>query len=281
MEKYVNIPDRCGRHLAPYRRGYPLLPQVESIGYMRRKTERIALTFGSCNYSFILSGRGDYILDGRKYRVEAPCVLLQWPGQPQNYGPASGETWEELFLIYPAGAEAMLTASQTFLEGAKPVRPFLRTALFEEALSGCMGLLESREASADYADLCCWNLVMGSSLMQPAPAPDPRWKIINEYLTSDFAHETGLAEIARKLGMSVSTLQRFWRQSNGGVSVRKYRNNLFLREASRMLVETRLPIKSIAARLGFDDPYYFSRKYHQLCQETPTSYRSKHAVSML
>jgi len=43
-----------------------------------------------------------------------------------------------------------------------------------------------------------------------------------------------------------------------------------------MLVQTRLPVEAIAARLGFADPSNFSRTFRRWCGQTPRAYRDQH-----
>ena len=46
-----------------------------------------------------------------------------------------------------------------------------------------------------------------------------------------------------------------------------------LQEARRLLVESDLSIGEIATRLGFEDPLYFSRRFHQYACSTASEYR--------
>jgi AraC-like DNA-binding protein len=43
--------------------------------------------------------------------------------------------------------------------------------------------------------------------------------------------------------------------------------------ASRLLAESTLPVNDIAAQLGYDDPFYFSRLFKSVHAVAPTEYR--------
>ncbi|MBT7163144.1 MAG: AraC family transcriptional regulator, partial [Victivallales bacterium] len=67
-------------HLAALRRMFPHHCQLSSSGYIPDKREWIDREFATLNFSFILSGAGEYHFDGRVQPVIAPCVITQWPG---------------------------------------------------------------------------------------------------------------------------------------------------------------------------------------------------------
>ncbi len=269
------------RHLTPFARRFPLLPPVETIGYLPTKRDRVRQAFNSCNFSFVLSGFGNYVLHDRVFPVSAPAVLLQWPGEPMNYGPDADDTWEELYLIYPGDCRAMLEAANAFSPGTAPVRSFVRTAWFDAALERIktFALAESRETDGDIGDLLGWELITAS--FTPSGYRDPadrRLEMIRRYLERNSGRDIQLRRLAGELGMSVSTLRRYWRSFYGDTTFSAYRDEVFLRESCRLLIETGDPVKLIAERLGFDSVGYFSRKFRRAAGMTASDYRERHRV---
>jgi len=57
-------------------------------------------------------------------------------------------------------------------------------------------------------------------------------------------------------------------------------NARLLHEAQRDLVYTHLPIKQLAAELGFEDDAYFSRFFRKHMGISPTAFRSRALLSM-
>ena len=277
MEKQVKDMEHCVKHFAPLERSFVMLPELQSAGYMPRKTQRICRSFESCNYSLILSGRGYYRLAEHLYLVQAPCVLLQWPWVPMDYGPEEGTSWEELYLIFRNSDRQRLRDSGTFPEEAFPVREFRRTPAWEGALETMRQLIaSSRETTPEQVDLAAWQLIL-QTMVPPAPETvPPLMKKIEKILMDDFQHAITLQDLASEAGMSVSSLQRFWKKYGVSRNIRHFREQLFRREACRMLVETDRPVKEIAVALGIDDVYYFYRKFHEICGESARSYRCRH-----
>ena len=72
--------------------------------------------------------------------------------------------------------------------------------------------------------------------------------------------ESPLPEVvARRLGMSVRTLQR--RLGEEGTSFREIRDSVRLSRARRLLTEARLSISEVAERLGFADVSAFDNAF--------------------
>lgn len=273
------------KHLSPFARQFPVLPQIETIGYLPEKKDCINFSFDTCNFSFILSGGGTYLLRGKLYPVTAPAVLLQWPGEPMLYGPREGGSWEELYLIYPGSCQTALLNTNTFLPDTFPVRPFARTPRFESALARLKAFVASRriqETDGDTGDLLCWELI-ASSFARPEEraAENVRLKRIREYLEKNLSKDIHLETLASELRMSVSSLRRCWYGGAGNTTFREYRDEIFLQKSCRLLVESRDSVKEIASALGFDDIYYFSRKFHHLSGMTASAYRRKYCIPPL
>lgn len=74
--------------------------------------------------------------------------------------------------------------------------------------------------------------------------------------------------LAAELGMSAATLRRrFKRAMNTTLHAYVLRSRV---DAARtLLLETDLPIKVIADRLGYDNVYFFSRQFHQIAGVAP------------
>lgn len=277
MDKSVNNMYRRTRHLTPFPRAFTLLPPIEDVGFLPAKRERIFLTFNSCNFSFILNGRGDYILRGKTYPVEAPCLLIQWPGEPMNYGP--DEEWDELYFIYPPESYDLLTASR-LMTPENPVRNMGNIITILKKIEYLQQELEPENINADRIDLLCYDLLLESRLARTENTlqPSSRLQEIHHRLEHNLGQDIDCVRLAAGLGMSLSSLRRYWRKYHGAETLSAYRNSCFLRKSCALLVETNLQIKEIAAELEFSDPFYFSRKFHLLSGFSPQEYRKKYQV---
>ena len=54
----------------------------------------------------------------------------------------------------------------------------------------------------------------------------------------------------------------------------EYLIHLRIRQACRLLDTTGLTVREIGFRVGFEDPYYFSRMFRKLMGQSPRQYRA-------
>ncbi|MFA7230574.1 MAG: AraC family transcriptional regulator [Victivallaceae bacterium] len=110
----------------------------------------------------------------------------------------------------------------------------------------------------------------------PETDEERKVRVIKSYVRNNFSVKHDYAQLAKNHGMSLSTFRRYWLKYTG-LPPAKYQNDLLIHEACRLLIEKNESIKEIAEMLNFDDPFYFTKKFHQKIGITPTQYRKKHA----
>ena len=268
--------DNLVKHIAPAPRRFNARLQVETIGYVPEKNDLVDRPFNNCNFSFILSGYGTYSVGGKNWAVEAPCVITQWPGSHYVYGPES--TWEELYFIYdPSYAE--LFQKNSFYNPDKPIWYINNSTEFRKKAQEILALMNNidGEAVADRLDLLCESMIINSLINEDAPPLSENEAIIRRiraHARKNFLEYHDFDELAEKNGISASSFRRHWKH-HVGLSPAKYLMRLRIREACRLLVETNNSIARIASMLNFDDPLYFSRKFHLEAGVTATEYRAE------
>jgi AraC-like DNA-binding protein len=82
-----------------------------------------------------------------------------------------------------------------------------------------------------------------------------------------------VGELAAEARLSPSYLAAAFKRKTG-FAVLDFFLRLKMQRACLLLDSTGLPVKSIAADLGFDDPLYFSRCFHRVHECSPTQYRA-------
>jgi AraC-like DNA-binding protein len=83
-----------------------------------------------------------------------------------------------------------------------------------------------------------------------------------------------LNEFAGFASLSVSHFSAVFREKTGYAPI-EYFNHLKIQKACQYLLFTPMTIKEIAAQLGIDDQYYFSRMFSKLMGISPTEYRKR------
>lgn len=273
------------KHWGAFTRRHPSSFQVINAAPAWAKDHWVRTAFQTCNFSFILRGRGEYHRQGRVWRVEAPCVITQWPGEPLEYGPVvlPEGTWDELYVTYAGEAKPRFEAAR-LIDPERPLWPIVEPGpvlVLAEELRRLSHAVEP-ELVADRVDRVCERMILESWLgpaRREAPVGDAATvRAIAAELRARLA-EPSLRpeEVARKHGWSASTFRRRWDavmpESPGRVL-----QGLRMQAACRLLVETMLPIHEIASASGFADEYYFSRRFHLEQGMPPRTYRRAYVL---
>jgi AraC-like DNA-binding protein len=274
MDSLLELMDFLVKHFGAHRRRHPGPPPVSNIGFLPGKKTRIDYTFPTLNFSFILGGSGTYGWEGRLHRVDPPMVVIQTPGAPMDYGPEPGSTWDELYIVYPAESVEWFRAAGLLRDQRMLWR--IREPLRVETLVEELGATASTEdASPDRIDRICERMILESLLGAAEDEGDRATRVVQEIRAlirkqPELPHD--FESLAARRGLSTSTFRRAWRDQVG-MPPGKWLRQVRMREASRLLVETNLPVGEIARSVGFEDELYFSRRFHAERGMPATAYR--------
>lgn len=272
--------DNFVSHVGPLPRRMPSDLPVTSVGYIPRKRDWIRHAFDSFNFSFILSGGGSYRHGDFEFEVCGPCVITQWPGVHTEYGPGGAwESWEELYVIYPASVLPTLRA-RNLASPEKPAWLVRRTEELVEQIERLKACLPQAAefGMADRIDRLCEAAALESRLGEHRPPMDRREAVvraIRQELQESYRQMHDFDAIAQAHGLSPASFRRYWGRYMQMPPAR-YVMTLRLREACRLLVESEAPVAEIADHLGFGDALYFSRKFNAAQGMPPTAYRRRH-----
>jgi AraC-like DNA-binding protein len=270
--------DFLTKHWAPYPRRYPGRFPLASSDFIDRKTTRVENRFNTCNFSLILRGEGHFEKNGKVWPVQAPCVITQWPGEMTNYGPEPG-SWTEWYLVYHRGAFKRFHDSG-LIDLNKPVWPIADPVALHLHLSEFSALARAADPAwvVDRVDRLAEQAILDTWL-----APNAPWKTVDGISIIAASLREGLStpwnfdEMALKNGYSTTTFRRRWIETFG-MPPATYLRQLRMAESCRLLVETSLRIKEIAALTGFEDEFYFSRRFHLEIGQSPRNYRKTYRL---
>jgi len=82
-----------------------------------------------------------------------------------------------------------------------------------------------------------------------------------------------VATLAAKANFSPSHFFVLFKRRIGAAPI-DYFTRMRMQRASRLLCETSLSVKEIAGKLGYDDPFYFSRVFKSINHLAPSDYRA-------
>jgi AraC-like DNA-binding protein len=105
----------------------------------------------------------------------------------------------------------------------------------------------------------------------------PRIQRSIDYMRAHLNRPLQVAELAAQAGCSASHYFTLFKRAVGCPPL-DYFTRLRMRHACELLEQGGLSVKAAAARLGYDDPFYFSRVFKATCGVAPRDYRALPAV---
>ncbi|MBP3381524.1 MAG: helix-turn-helix transcriptional regulator [Clostridia bacterium] len=93
------------------------------------------------------------------------------------------------------------------------------------------------------------------------------------YVQRNFMHDITLRSIVDACACSASTVSHLFKEYTNQ-SVKKYINELRIRQAEKLLLTTNLPISNVASLCGFADTNYFSTAFKKKYGVSPSTFRA-------
>jgi YesN/AraC family two-component response regulator len=133
-----------------------------------------------------------------------------------------------------------------------------------------------RSHASDYLDKpfsATQLLDRARSLIAQGPRPDHISERIRHFIDQHYMREWTVDRLAKALNLSVRTMRQTFRQ-HYRQSVMDFLKEVRMARARELLATTDLPIRKVAAAVGFRDPHYFSRIFCQRIGKSPRSFRA-------
>jgi AraC family transcriptional regulator, arabinose operon regulatory protein len=227
-----------------------------------------------------VEGAGWCELDGRRHEVREGDLIALPPGRPHAYGADGRRPWT-IRWFHLIGDDLPALCEALGVDGATPVRSLADDAtlalLFDDALSvlelGYTGahLLRASRALAHYLAHASWLI---RHLPVDAPDADARIARCIEYMRLHMNRPLRLAELAALAHWSPSHFKARFREHTGYGCI-DYFIRLRVHAACQLLDTTTLDIQSVAARVGYADPLWFSKAFKGIIGLSPSTYRQK------
>ncbi len=229
---------------------------------------------------YTLAGKGRFGYQKGDLLVKPGDATLLQPNTLHDYGvEASLESWEFLwvhfqprmhwlsYLKLPELAPGLLHLSVNPAEQKRLAKRFADVHLL--ASSG----LERREDFAMNAleEVLLWL----DSLTTPAKRQlDPRILKTQIYMRENLSQRISLEDLAEVAQLSSSRLSHLFKEELS-MSPMEFLDKERLERASRLLELSAMKIQDIANEVGFDNPFYFSRRFKTYKGKSPRAFRAQ------
>jgi AraC-like DNA-binding protein len=238
----------------------------------------------------VRSGAGRHMVDFLEYALKAGDVLLVRPGQVQQWR-LEGSLDGELVLVSPEALAPFIARAEADMRllalEAWPARIRPSASAFAQTLAGVDRLRSDilrfdgspLEAAIIWHELLALLLRMareqGAAGAAPVSAGGEVHRLFVQEMERSLRARTTVAELARRLGYSESTLARACLAATGRTAKEALDERVAL-EAKRLLVHSRASVTAISHQLGFSEPTNFVKFFRRVTGTSPLAFRAAH-----
>lgn len=224
-----------------------------------------------------LEGTADYMDDtGLRCVLQPGTLVWSKPGVNQSYGPQKDTRWSELFLwfngrIFDAWQSAGHPGPSTRILELSPLN------YWTDRLRRILQPPADAPAQSAESRLCHFQQWLADALQfegaRTQTTETQRWRETAERkLAAGNLVAPSLEKIAADLGMSYSAFRKRFLQATGK-SPGAYRADEIVLRACARLLHTNDTLATIAADLGFHDPFHLSRRFKEIVGMSPKDFR--------
>lgn len=227
----------------------------------------------------IIKGKGALEINSRCCDLRPGIITGFSPGTPHHYTAEPQDPMEHIFITF-VGTEAKNLLKTSLLADTgiiEPANPSETLEIIEKIFN--IGL-EKKQYSQQ---ICCNYLRI--LLLQQGQNPSHLEKNYSQsmatylqckkYIDDNFSIISSPQEVADHCGINPRYMSTLFKRYCHNPP-HEYVTRLKLNKAANLLLTSMLSVKEIAYRVGFDDPYHFSRNFRKFHGLSPKHYRNKH-----
>ncbi len=281
---------------------------VTDIGYFPKAMGHFRQRSGGSMSNILIyctNGTGWVSVDGNKENMTKDQYCFIPAGTPHTYAAGRDDPWT-IYWVHYAGEHAekilMSINSGKGLAGSHPGRMIsanngqvmpksgvvrqsvlngpekeARIRLFDEIFQRFAS--EYTEKELEYTTMILYHF-LGSFTheKQFAGAGEPRYEDLTSrattFMKQNMSKKISLEDMANHCEVSVSHFCLLFKRKTSHTPV-EFLNNMRIQQACQLLDLTNLNISEISEKLGFSDPFYFSRVFKKSIGQSPRDYRKQ------
>jgi len=257
---------------------------VTHIGYYPEARHHFRSRDQGCKEHILIycsDGMGWITHEGRTVHLSADTYYLIPAGEAHSYGSREVNPWSIYWLHFTGddrGLVQSLKGKPLALKNAPPYTKKHSLDLFHNIYENLKAGYQVE--TLDYISFTLLYFLASLKYQEQyhrhdQPDSDSLIKKCIAIMKENLEKKLTLQELSMLVGYSSSHLTRLFTERTN-VSPMTYYNRIRLEQACQYLRYSSYKIKEIAFKLGYFDPYHFSRSFNKEIGSTPKSYRQKY-----
>jgi AraC family transcriptional regulator of arabinose operon len=227
---------------------------------------------------YCVDGKGWYKIGDKEYKVSANEFFILPQNTSHSYGSNDADPWSIYWIHFGGEQLPYFNSLHTIKTHFKPF--FIKNS--NDIISGFSKIYKALELGYSIDNLLFANMCLQHFITLFIYNPkhyvvthdkincvDSAIQYMQEHINDSFS----LNELSNLYNYSPSRFSSLFKQKTGYAPI-DYFIQMKMQKATQQLDFTDHSIKEISFDMGFDDPYYFSRRFSKVIGMSPTKYRS-------
>ena len=210
------------------------------------------------NLHYVLSGKGEYTVEGKTYKLEKHHMFLIKPDMVIKIQADTEDPWFYSWICFDGQAAEEMFASCGYTNGVYSMYCPEFFGIFDEISKMPSGT----EVSPIYLNLKLYTIIDRlSSLNQTQGSENPVSQYCIkavDYIRANYQSHITIDGIARDLGIDRRYFSRIFTQYTG-VSPQRYLVDYRLEKAKNLMTTGAYSVSEVASSVGYDDIFAFSK----------------------
>ena len=281
-QRMIKLPEKTIKELKKNPLTLPLY--MTAIGFFpKAKNHLRERKSGANDYILIycVDGAGSINIYNRKETLTPNSLYIIPPETPHKYQAINKNPWSIYWLLF-SGTNAK-DIFQRYSENSLPIVKDIpyeasKTKVFDNIIDVLKNGYDTNDL--EYANMRLWQLFSAFIFHEQheKKRDNNNNDVVGEaikFMQSNLDNKISIDSIAEHTNYSGSHFYSLFKQGTG-YSPLQYFNQLKIQKSREYLSFTNLSIKELSYKLGYEDPFYFSRLFKKSIGISPVEYRNKY-----
>ena len=227
---------------------------------------------------YTINGKGTLQISTNSYQL-TPGVLSGFcSGIPHHYKSDPQDPMEHIFITFVGSNAKTLVYNSTLGSGGaiNVTDPVDTLRIMEKILhTGLEKKPHSQQICCNYLRILLLEQAANNAGSNSYRLSMKTYQKCKRFIDNNFSEITSPRRAAKACGINARYMSSLFKRY-GSNSPHEYIMRLKLNKAANLLLTSILSVMEIAAQVGFDDPYHFSRNFKKFHGSSPKNYRLLH-----
>lgn len=236
---------------------------------------------GSADYILLycIDGAGIIDINNRRHTLMPNSLFIIPPETPHKYQAINKNPWSLYWLLFRG-----TNAKDIYQRYARKKLPSVQEVPYEESkVQTFDNILEVLRGgyhidNLEYANMRLWQLFSAFLFQEQHEESGITNGVVGSairFMQNNLGNKITIDEIAEHTNYSGSHFYSLFKKGTG-YSPLQYLNQLKIQKSREYLSFTDISIKELSYKLGYEDPFYFSRLFKKNIGISPVEYRNKY-----